>query len=112
LTINEVHVFNNPYLVVSISKAIRVLAATYSSFMLAATNEKLIGVKLTTENLIFYKSIAIFQFGSQLLKLLQNTGPNPELSQVLSEEAGFNTDGVKQHGHLHIFILHVEGICK
>jgi hypothetical protein len=76
-TIVEVRAFSNPYLVVSISKAITTLVATYSSFMLAASKAKLIGAKLNNGNLHFYKSVATFQFGSELLKLLQNTGPNP-----------------------------------
>jgi hypothetical protein len=73
-------------LVVSIATAITTLAATYSSFMLAASKARLVDAKnVTNENLSFYKIMAMFQFGSQLLILLEKMGSNQELSQVLSE---------------------------
>jgi hypothetical protein len=86
--VDEVHVFDNSYLVVSIVKVNTTLAATYSSLMPAASNAQLIDENVTNENLSFYKTIVMFQLGSQLFTLLQKTGPNPELSQEFSEEEG------------------------
>jgi hypothetical protein len=44
--------------------------------------------------------------------MLQLTGPDPELQQELSDDAGFTTEQADQHGHLHHFLIQIDGVAK
>jgi hypothetical protein len=103
--------FDNSFLVVTLSRTARSLATSYSKFMEQTCSREYKLIHVNREDRAFYRNMLLFIFNGQLLEHAHSKGINLD-SEGDPGYFGFHQDDVDRYGYYFLFLRNLPRYAK